>query len=249
MAKYKNDFLDRVIVRLDFDTTLPFSKSKPPIGIYEPLKERFPITEEKKVIGQQLSISPQGTSQKNFETLEWVYYGLNRKKSLKITPDHIVIEYLNYEYYEQLKEDFSAVIDELFNKHGKLNGSRLGFRYIDNIELSPENPTDFDKYIKPSLNMNLDIVNDRSKLSRVFHIMEFNYGNSNLRFQYGILNPDYPATIKKKIYTLDFDMYTNRLLNKSEVIETLDEFHEKLTSSFEDVITDALRELMGKNNE
>ena len=59
-----------------------------------------------------------------------------------------------------------------------------------------------------------------------------------------MFNPDYPAPIKKKIYTLDFDMYVTKILNKTDIKETLDRFHEKVSEFFEDVITDDLRKIM-----
>ena len=46
--KYKKDFLDKVIVRIDFDTPLPIATTGPAKSIYTTVKERFPITEEKK---------------------------------------------------------------------------------------------------------------------------------------------------------------------------------------------------------
>ena len=45
--KYKKDFLDKVIVRIDFDTPLPIATTGPAESIYTTVKERFPITEEK----------------------------------------------------------------------------------------------------------------------------------------------------------------------------------------------------------
>lgn len=50
--KYKKDFLNKVIVRTDFDTPLPIAADGPAKGIYATVKERFPITEEKKLLGR-----------------------------------------------------------------------------------------------------------------------------------------------------------------------------------------------------
>ena len=151
-------------------------------------------------------------------------------------------------YYEQLKEDFIAVINELFNHFPKIKGRRLGFRYIDVIDLDEADPTDWDQYILPDLNKNISIIDDKKTLSRIFHVIEFNYGDSNMRFQYGMLNPDFPASIKKKVFTLDFDMYTNNILEKEDIGDLLDKFHEKLIDSFEEVIIDPLRLKMGIAN-
>lgn len=247
--KYKKDFLKKVIVRIDFDTPLPIVSKGPASSIYDTVKDRFPITEEKKVMGKELLIGPEDTKERSIETKEWHYYGKNREKHLTITPNTVFVEYDRYEYYEMLKEDFLSVSDALFTSYPKLQVRRLGLRYIDNIDIPNESPTEWDKYLKPELNTIFALAEDKKSVSRAFHVLEFNYGEDLLRFQFGMFNPDYPAPIKKKIYTLDYDMYVTKILNKSDIGETLDRFHEKVNRSFEEVITDELRKIMEPINE
>jgi uncharacterized protein (TIGR04255 family) len=247
--KYKKDFLKKVIVRIDFDTPLPIAKKGPAPRIYDTIKDRFPITEEKMFKGKELLIGPGDTKERSIETKEWHYYGKSRKKHLTITPGAVFVEYDKYEYYEILKEDFLSVVESIFMSYPKVQVKRLGLRYIDNIEILNESPTDWDKYLKPELNTVFALIDNKETISRAFHVLELNFGEDFLRFQFGMFNPDYPASIKKKLYTLDFDMYVTRLLNKSEIDETLDHFHEKINRSFEDVITDELRKKMEPLNE
>lgn len=229
---------------MDFDSSLSIASNGPAKSVYAPVKERFPITEEKKVIGKELLIGQNITKERSIESKEWHYYGKNREKHLSISPNNMFIEYDKYEYFEKLREDFLSVSNALFDAYPKLQVQRLGLRYIDNIEISEGNPTDWDKYLKPELNTIFNLADDKVKVSRAFHVLEFNYGDDMLRFQFGMFNPDYPAPIKKKIYTLDFDMYTTRLLDKIDIEETLNRYHIKLNHWFEEVITDELRNLM-----
>lgn len=242
--KYKKDFLTKVIVRIDFDTPLPIAADGPAKGIYATVKERFPITEERKVIGKELLIGQNVTKERSIETKEWHYYGKNREKHLTVTPNVMFIEYNKYEYYEMLRDDFLSVSNALFDAYPKLQVKRLGLRYIDNIDIPGGNPMEWDKYLKPELNSIFAIADNKETISRAFHVLEFNYGENSLRFQFGMFNPDYPAPIKKKIYTLDFDMYVTRLLEKTDIEQTLNRFHEKVSYSFEEVITDELRKIM-----
>lgn len=242
--KYKKDFLTKVIVRIDFDTPLPIAADGPAKGIYATVKERFPITEERKVIGKELLIGQNVTKERSIETKEWHYYGKNREKHLTVTPNVMFIEYNKYEYYEMLRDDFLSVSNALFDAYPKLQVKRLGLRYIDNIDIPEGKPMEWDKYLKPELNSIFAIADNKETISRAFHVLEFNYGENSLRFQFGMFNPDYPAPIKKKIYTLDFDMYVTRLLEKTDIEQTLKHFHEKVSYSFEEVITDELRKIM-----
>jgi uncharacterized protein (TIGR04255 family) len=64
-----------------------------------------------------------------------------------------------------------------------------------------------------------------------------------------MFNADYAAPIMNKLYTLDFDMYATKILDKQDIEETLDRYHEKLKLSFEEVITDELRNIMEPRDE
>jgi len=247
--KYKKDFLNKVIVRIDFDTPLPIATNGPAKSVYGPVKERFAITEEKKVIGKEFLIGPGATKERSIESKEWHYYGINREKHLTITPNVMFIEYNKYEYYEMLREDFLSVSDALFNAYPRLQVKRLGLRYIDNIDIPDENPTEWDKYLKPELNTIFAIAEKKETISRAFHVLEFNFGEDLLRFQFGMFNPDYPAPIKKKIYTLDYDMYVAKLLDKIDIGETIDRFHKEINRFFEGIITDELRKIMEPSDE
>jgi len=242
--KYKKDFLKQVIVRIDFDTPLPIVLEGPAKGIYDTVKERFPVTEERKVIGKEFLIGKNAIKERSIETKEWHYYGKNREKHLTVSPNVMFIEYNKYEYYEMLHDDFLSVSNAIFDAYPKLQVKRLGLRYIDNIDIAEGNPMEWDKYLKPELNSTFAIADNKETISRAFHVLEFNYGEDLLRFQFGMFNPDYPAPIKKKIYTLDYDMYVTKLLGKTDIEQTLNRFHEKVNHSFEEVITEELRKIM-----
>jgi uncharacterized protein (TIGR04255 family) len=247
--KYKKDYLKNVIVRVNFDTELAISQKGPKKNIYTQIKGRFPITEEKKVIGKEFRISPESTKENSIESKEWHYYGENRNKHLVISPNFMLIEYKKYEYYENLREDFISVLNELYDSYADLQINRLGLRYIDNIDIDEPKPTQWKTYFIPQLFSIFSLAKDTETVSRAFHILEFNYGEDSLRFQFGMLNPDYPSPIKKKVFTLDHDMYTNKLLEQSEIPVVLDRFHERISNSFERVITNGLRSKMGQIDE
>jgi len=247
--KYKKDFLDKVIVRIDFDTPLPITANGPAKSIYNVVKKRFPITEEKTIMGKELLIGPNITQEQPIEKKEWNYYGEKREKQLTISLETMFIKYNKYEYYEMLREDFLSVLGALLTAYPKLQIKRLGLRYIDNIKIPNENPLEWDRYLKPALTGIFAIAETKETISRAFHVLELNNGEDSLRFQFGMFNPDYPAPIKKKAYILDHDIYVSKIIDSSEIVETLDRFHATISHSFEEVITDDLRKLMGPINE
>lgn len=242
--KYKNDYLKQVIVRVDFDSELPILSDGPSSEVYDCVRKRFPLKEEKTIVGRELLISPDTTTSRNLEIKEWRYYGSDRLKNLVISPNYLIVEFNKYEHYEVLREDFLSVLDVLYKSYPSIMLKRLGLRYIDVIEWSSAQSKNWKKYLRPELSSIFSIATNEKDVSRAFHVLEFNYGKDFLRFQFGVFNPDYPAAIKNNEYTLDFDMYTNRLIEQSEVPNILDGFHDKLNQSFEEVITNELRKIM-----
>lgn len=245
--KYVKDFLFKVIVRIDFDTPLIIAPTGPDAKLYETIQGRFPKTEVKNIEGQEFFLGPGVTKAQKIETIEWHYFGKNREKVLVFSSDFMAIEYSEYELYETLFEDFFSVLNVLYEVYSGLHIKRLGLRYIDHINIFSEDsdPTSWEKYLKPELCSIFKVADDRKTIARAFHVLEFNYGDDFLKFQYGMHNPDYPAPIKRKLYLLDFDMSASKLMDKHECIDSLGRFHDKLNSSFEEVITDELRVLMG----
>jgi uncharacterized protein (TIGR04255 family) len=126
-----------------------------------------------------------------------------------------------------------------------LQVKRLGLRYIDSLDFPNENnPIAWHDYLDERLLAIFKIATNPKTISRAFQILEFNYGDYNLRFQYGMPNPDYPAPIRKKAFTLDYDAYCTLLLSQEEIVQYLSTFHQKLKAAFEEIITQKLRDVM-----
>jgi uncharacterized protein (TIGR04255 family) len=65
-----------------------------------------------------------------------------------------------------------------------------------------------------------------------------------LKLQYGNHNPDFPAPIKKPVFTLDIDGVANGSQDKTELLQNLDSIHARIQDLFERSITDTLRGTM-----
>ena len=83
-------------------------------------------------------------------------------------------------------------------------------------------------------------------VSRVFHNVEYSFDDFNLRYQFGMHNPDYPAPIKKKSFILDLDAYYQGIQDKDEIQKNLDKYHDKIQEVFELSITDKLRTILNE---
>ncbi len=91
-----------------------------------------------------------------------------------------------------------------------------------------------------------NVADDKTKIARAFNNLTLNYDNFKLRFQYGMWNSDFPATIRKKVFILDYDAYDESLWSKDEIIKFLPIFHDKIEQLFEMSIKQALRDKMNE---
>lgn len=248
MRIYKKNFLTRVLIKIDFPAPIPNLKNSLVDDLMKKALELFPIKEPRQRIGMKLEISPKEVKREDIEAAtEWVFHGRNREKSLNISPDFMYVSYKKFESFDKFKSDFFGISDILFKSYRGLQVSRLGLRYVNNIELQEPNPIDWSNYLNDNLLSFINLADDRNTISRAFHTLDLNLGNMKIRFRYGMHNPDYPAPIRKKLFILDYDAFLEGLQNEADMISNIDKFNNEIESMFEKCIKDGLREIMDRD--
>ncbi len=234
---FLKQYLDQVIIRMDFLQPEDFVSDNIPPDLHSTIMKSFPIAEPREFLAQELQISgnqeQQKFEQKSLKIKEWNYYGREREKQFSITKECFFISYKKYESFNMLKEDFSKISKILFSLNPDIQFKRIGLRYVNTLKDGKKG--DVFNWKKFKLNKNLlSIFNitskeDKQKISRAFQVLEINYDEFNLRFQYGMHNPDYPAAIRQKLFTLDFDASYQGLLSKESDLDTkITKFHDAI---------------------
>lgn len=241
---YRKNFLSEVIARLDFASPLQRLSKELPTQVSMAALKVFPIQEPRKTIAKQLQISPQKVASHDVEITEWNFYGKEREKRLVFVSQSLFVAYNRYQNYESFRSDFLYVLDAFFKDFADAVPNRLGLRYINNLDLPNGNPFAWSDYINGNLLSVLSFAADKTKISRAFSNLEFNHGDFNVRFQFGMHNPDYPAAIKRRHFVLDFDAYHQGLQNPQEIATNLDRYHDTIESLFEASITEAFRGIL-----
>lgn len=251
--KYQKNYLTEVIAKIDFLNPINSLEDKFPTNLRSEIKRLFPIAEPQDIIAAEFQIkqSPDSSNiksnKKNFKN--WNFYDKNRNKLLQISYKDMYIVFKVYESFADFKACFMDVTDSLFKELEELQIKRLGLRYTNNIEIPEREPFCWEGYLNKDLLSIFNIPEDKSKIIRAFHNLEVNYEHFNVRFQYGMHNPDYPAPIKKKTFILDYDAYCNGILTKDDIFKNLPIFHEEVQRLFENSISDKLRTRMELNEE
>jgi uncharacterized protein (TIGR04255 family) len=190
-------------------------------------------------------LTPVGpTSVRKNEFTEWNFYGRKREKRASITPHFFFVSDRSYTSFANLREGFLALVNSFFESFNDAQPSRLGLRYINTIKAPNGSPLDWKKNISSELLGLFSFSIPNAEPSRIFHNVEFTYEGFNLRFQFGIHNPDYPAPIRQRVFILDFDAYHQGLLQSTELPQHLDNFHKEIQILFERAITPEFRELL-----
>jgi len=164
-----------------------------------------------------------------------------------LTDEAFTVEYTAYESFDRLKNDFLRPVKAIFSAYKKdVQVGRLGLRYVDTIDLrTEEDPLDWSEYLIPGLLSSFAIPEDPSSIIRSWQIIESRVDNVYLRFQYGMNNPDYPAPIQRKIFTLDNDAYVAGVLDYDTIMDCVSTLRAVIKLSFERAITDKFRRHMG----
>lgn len=245
--QYSKPYLKQVLVKADFIAPIYEIRDKFPPDLYRDFIQDFPISDHKEVRESEVIITSDSagdTAQTREEkSMNWCFRAKDRNQNLTVNMKFLYIECLKYETFEALCLQFFQAIDKLAGLFPALQFGRLGLRYINSIEIDEPNPTEWDEYIRNSLLTKIDIV-DPNQIARIFNIFEFMYDEMNLRFQYGMHNPDFPAAILKKIFILDYDAYSKGVFTHGDVKAKLRLFHEKISELFEFSIRDPLRDKM-----
>ena len=251
MSGCNKNCLIHVIAKADFSEISCLDKELPQ-EIIKIVSKDFPLYEPRPHLFQNIEFSKSGAKViKSRESTDWLFYGLNKEKVLKISRDiqhtelmSFTVDYLKYENFDKMKGEFIPLFNETAKFLSISRIERLGLRYINKICLEEKNPLNWSKYINSNLIGCLKFMKEQKLVSRAFNNLELRYDNMNIRFQYGVQNPDYPSIIKKKEFILDYDAYLLSEQDISEIPTNLEKYHDTIELLFESSIKDGLRDKM-----
>ena len=246
---YKKPFLKEVILRIDFPSPIQGLENSLPRSISKVALKKFPISEPRKVHGQEFQISGPSIQAKPLEMMNWIFHGRQREKHLTIAPNAIIFSTKKYASFEDFIDETNSIINEFFNEYKELSASRVGLRYINNLDINETDPLSWDKYINKQMLGLIKFHGDNDCTTRVFHILEYNFEGQALKFQFGIANPDYPAVVKRKQFVLDLDSWFNGAIEEKDIFTFVESAHGKIQELFEKSITAETRRLMKIRNE
>ena len=250
---YKNNFLNQVIVRVDFfqfiQTNMVFDEI-----IEKEILKIFPRRGKDQIIrfnSINVVLDPKNNNLQNAnneisEGIQREYFTNDGGNKLILSNKFIIFEIDNYVRFEVHRQWFQAIMLALFQKN-RISATRTGIRYINIFDTSriKLQKKFFTSEVASSLHINLVEEENMPRLIRSMHMAEYRIDEMTMNFRYGMFNPEYPNFLKKNDFVLDFDFFSNEIIDSSDVIlQFLHKGHDEIQSLFEQSITDSLREVM-----
>lgn len=241
---YKKSYLKQVIARIDFAAPVEKLEKGPPTKLLSTFIKSFPIVEPLDVVMQEIEVAGAALAAKHKAIKQFTYYSKERDRQLALSPGFMYVVYNRYETYEETRELFQKVVDALVASFPETIASRLGLRYVNQLDLAIDDPTQWKQYVHEDLTGARDLFQDEDVLTRLLSVVELSYGDVGIRFQYGMPNPDFPAPIKRPLFVLDIDASVSEAHELNKTMGFMDDAHARVQSIFERSITNALREKM-----
>jgi uncharacterized protein (TIGR04255 family) len=244
-ACYKKPFLKQVIARVDFVAPIVDLEKNLPLKLGKVASAHFPISEPMEGIAKEFRFDPRGVQETQKPYKQWSFFGKVREKELTISSAFMNLVYTRYTTYEDMKEHFSIVVDEIADEFPDVRVARFGLRFINVIEnINLTSPTAWNVYISKDLLGSHEFFAEFPPLTRLVHVAELKEGEIDLRFQYGMPNPDYPAVMKRPVFILDLDAYVSTAHDLKESPRYIEQAHKLIQNLFERSITEKLRARM-----
>lgn len=251
MGKYKQNFINEAIFRLDFAVSIEELKTSINRELSKIISDEFPIFESNQVPFNSVFVDQKNLNSKDgvkIETgvqSEWKFYGRNREKYVTLNSNVLIISYKEYESFASFSDNINRIVKKMYDIFDDVQIKRMGIRYINTITLNSENLFDWTGYINDALLSQLSFKAESSDFTRLLTKLEYKYGYNRLTFQYGMFNPNYPSKIKDKVFVLDYDYSTDSFTdNPKDVIHFVNEAHDAIEEMFEKSIEDELRKEM-----
>ncbi len=237
---YKKNYIKEVIARLDFLNNQSDFEKGLPIEFLEKIKSRFPIAETSSGVVNNIQVSDTEVVKSQEKYTEWIFHGINREKSIKVSPKYIVVSLNKYYNNDDFLNDFTAPINLLL-KEPSIQIQRTGIRFINVFDDFINEYSDISNYFAPMISASFNSLYKSESCSRNLLITEYLLNDIKMRMQSGIFNQNYPSIVTKKDFIIDIDAFIDFPHIISDVSGFLNTIHTHIQDLFESCITDKLR--------
>lgn len=202
----------------------------------------FPYREKDQIIRFKSSDSNDGV----LEGIQKTCVSNDGENKVSLSNKYIIFQIKNYCGFEAHMRWFQSILFPFFQTNN-VTAKRVGIRYINIFDSSKIRlrKNFFTPEISASLYTKISENDNELKLTRSLHTTEYSVDDMILKFRYGMYNPEYPNALRKNDFTLDYDFFTDDMIDSADgILRVVNKGHEEIQALFEQSITDSLREVM-----
>jgi len=246
--RYKTNFLENVIFRIDYSPILRMIKETP-ADFQTQIKGKFPRLREETIVelSRNFTKKSDAESQDYKETQIrplWRFFSKAQTQKVELPCNNLVVEFYKYSHFEEFRDSVEYVCRSFSEIYQSVDLKRLGLRYINHIVLEKGNPFDWKNLVNPSLTHFVDnFFDDKKDLAKALSRTTINKEDFGMNFLWGWHNTEFPSKIARREFILDYDCYTNDV-EEQNVVNLIEKFHDQIHSYFEESIGDDLRKIM-----
>lgn len=247
--KYTRNFLSQVVLRIDYPRVPDIGSERRP-ELMARIIGAFPQVAGVQQAQVQFTVgAEQPAIEKKLVGYNWIANDAAGNKRVELTTDSLSLVNANKSFtnFDDFFKEFSTIFQAFEEIYGVAEFTRVGLRYINEIELNEGSALDWDGYLSKDVigAAKFRIPKDFS-LSRSMHQIVSIHDDVTLVSNFGIYNPDFPAAIARRQFILDFDCYITGAVGRDEMLRRVKELNKVCEDSFEGSVEARLREVMGK---
>jgi uncharacterized protein (TIGR04255 family) len=212
-----NNNITQFILRIDFHLPAIIKFEE----IISKLADTFDRT-EKRLVSNFIVENHDGDlkiNKKNSEDYVMISESPNLSVTFSPTQAAIWLETTNYKNSSTYKDIMGKIIEVIISVNSSLKSRRIGLRYIN--EFKCPKSTQIKTFVNSIISKNILAMVSKKNISRIISQEEYNFENSKLRLQYGILNKFYPSILNNYDLLLDVDSFDDAQQNLSDFEMTI----------------------------
>lgn len=249
---YKKNYLNNVVLRLDFDALAPLAENKnvdSKLEFSTRIAKIYPIVVGQPTTTLSVNIGPAGTGvNQQVTSIQWQHRKSEKGTSVvALAPEFIAIECGkdDYDHFPAFRAEVGLTLDAFLALYQPPVFNRIGLRYINEVNIPEGNPLDWDSLLAPSLVTSaMACASKDVDMVRSMHQLTVRRDQSTMVFNYGLFNSDFPNTLARRAFVLDYDC-SRTAVPQNEAFQVIDELNKFCETMFEASIEDGLRKLLG----
>lgn len=249
---YRKNFLTNVVLRLDFDAIAALRESvsidvRPAFSAR--LAETFPVVSGKPTATLAVNVGPMGAAiSQQMTGVVWDHRRVeNGTQLIQLTPESMSIEYGkdDFDHFPLFRAHVQLAVDSLIAEYHPHHVNRLGLRYINQVTLPEGNPLDWAGILRPDLitAAKAGALQD-TQIVRSMHQITVRRGDHTSVFNYGLINPDFPNALARRVFVLDYDCSQVGQIAVGDILASVDQANTICETMFENSVDAGLREIM-----